>query len=119
MSASEKLKALGVWEEQGWDSGPFDVCSRDQADTLHGALPQIVAVVEATEVCALDPVYLTEPYSKIKGHPAAGELIRRIDVIRDALTALEEALPGAGQSYISDEPVPVRISRDMETGGNT
>ena len=32
---------------------------------------------------------------------------------------LEKALTGAGQSYISDKPVSVRLSRDMETGGNT
>ena len=108
MSASEKLKALDAL-----------YISEDHVDPLHRALPQIVAVVEATEVCALDPVYLTEPYSKIKGHPAAGELIRRIDVIRDALIALDEELTGAKRSYISDKPVSVRISREMETGGNT
>ena len=78
MSASEKLKALGVWQEQGWDSGPYDINERFRQDTLLDALPQIVAVVERAEVLALE---MHDP-----GDPKHPGLVDALDALEEALT---------------------------------
>ena len=79
MSAAERLRALEVEskEDHGWDSGPFDISSRDVGESLLDALPQIVAVVALAE--KFQPPHTWQ-------HDEAGPL-------RDALAALEEALP--------------------------
>ena len=75
MSASEKLKALGVWKDEGGDSGPYDVNERNREYELMAALPKIVAVVEAAEKCR----YAVEP-------------ITTVGPLGIALDALDEAL---------------------------